>query len=49
MGNGASKEEQLFQAVQNGNSKAVEALRHEGASLEVTIVTKFVTLELPPD
>jgi hypothetical protein len=34
MGNGASKEEQLYQAVQNGNTNAVKALRHDGASLE---------------
>lgn len=43
MGNGASREEQLYQAVQNGNTHAVEVLRHEGASLEVTIITKFVS------
>jgi hypothetical protein len=37
MGNGASKEEQLYQAVQNGNTNAVKALRHDGASLEVRV------------
>lgn len=34
MGNGASKDEQLYQAVLNGNTSAVNALRHDGASLE---------------
>lgn len=38
MGNGASKDEQLYQAVLNGNTSAVNALRHDGASLEVRIV-----------
>lgn len=38
MGNGASKEEQLYQAVQNGNTSAVKALRHDGAALEVIIL-----------
>jgi len=35
MGNSTSKEEQLYQAVQNGNHNAVKALRRDGASLEV--------------
>ncbi|CAK9216225.1 unnamed protein product [Sphagnum troendelagicum] len=34
MGNGLTKEEQVYQAVQNGNHNAVKALRREGASLE---------------
>jgi protein neuralized len=34
MGNGTSKEEQLYQAVQNSNYNAVKALRRDGASLE---------------
>jgi ankyrin repeat protein len=34
MGNGQTKEEQVYQAVQNGNHNAVKALRREGASLE---------------
>lgn len=37
MGNGLTKEEQVYQAVQNGNHNAVKALRREGASLEVNI------------
>ena len=36
MGNGTSKEEQLYQAVQNGNHNTVKALRRDGASLEVS-------------
>jgi hypothetical protein len=36
MGNGASKEEQLYQAVVNSNHNAVKALRRDGASLEVS-------------
>ena len=38
MGNGASKEEQLYQAVQNGNTNAVKALRQDGAALEVRVL-----------
>lgn len=38
MGNSTSKEEQLYQAVQNGNHNTVKALRRDGASLEVRIV-----------
>ncbi|CAM6019708.1 unnamed protein product [Sphagnum balticum] len=34
MGNGQTKEEQLYQAVQSGNHGTVKALRREGASLE---------------
>ncbi|KAG0599459.1 hypothetical protein M758_12G153700 [Ceratodon purpureus] len=34
MGNGTSREEQLYQAVQNSNHNAVKALRRDGASLE---------------
>lgn len=34
MGNGTSKEEQLYQAVANSNHNAVKALRRDGASLE---------------
>ncbi len=35
MGNGQTKEEQVYHAVQNGNHNAVKTLRREGASLEV--------------
>lgn len=38
MGNGATKEEQLYQAVQNGNHNAVKALRRDGAALEVSLI-----------
>ncbi|XP_024373874.1 putative E3 ubiquitin-protein ligase XBAT35 isoform X1 [Physcomitrium patens] len=34
MGNGTSKEEQLYQAVQTGNVRVVKALQHDGTSLE---------------
>jgi hypothetical protein len=40
MGNGLTKEEQVYQAVQNGNHNAVKALRREGASLEVNHSSK---------
>lgn len=41
MGNGTSKEEQLYQAVQTGNVRVVKALQHDGTSLEVRVVLKF--------
>jgi hypothetical protein len=40
MGNGQTKEEQVYYAVQNGNHNAVKALRREGASLEVNHSSK---------
>jgi len=46
MGNGSSKEEQLYQAVQNGNTNAVKALRHDGAELEVIILGNCCSLSL---
>lgn len=42
MGNGQTKEEQLYQAVQSGNHGTVKALRREGASLEVTSGKKLL-------
>lgn len=42
MGNGASKEEQLYQAVQIGNTNAVKALRHDGAAIEVNLLLSIV-------
>ena len=35
MGSGPSKDELLYQEVQNGNHDAVKSLRRNGASLEV--------------
>lgn len=34
MGNGMSKDEQLYEAVKNSNHNAVKSLRRDGASLE---------------
>lgn len=36
MGNGMSKDEQLYEAVKNSNHNAVKSLRRDGASLEVS-------------
>jgi hypothetical protein len=41
MGNGTSKEEQLYQAVQSSNHNTVKALRRDGASLEVRLWILF--------